>query len=188
MISRLNASYDRYGSVQVLVVRLMDDDKYEIISGNHRYRLEKEKGVERIMCAVVEVNDAEARLLAQTINNVHGSENPGLRAQVFRDILEELPQEVILSVLPDTASSFQDLASMGESDMADLIHTWQSGQGARLKHFTAQLTEAQMEVIEEAIGRFMVTAKVGEGGNPNRKGIALYQLCRSYLESEESKC
>jgi len=187
MESRLRASLDRFGQVQNLVVRPIGNGVFEVLSGNQRLRLMREQGLDRTMCVVVDLDDAHARLLAQALNHVHGEDNPGLRAQVFREILEDLPQETVLSVLPETAKSLQGIVLLGQADIAERIRTWQLTQDARLKHFTAQLTASQMEVVMEAIGRLMGAARAGEGGNPNRRGIALYRLCQEYLEREGSQ-
>ena len=188
MESRLRASVNLFGQVLNLVVRPIGNGIFEVLSGNQRLRLLREQGLDRTMCVVVDLDDAHARLLAQALNHIHGEDNAGLRAQVFREILEELPQEIVLSLLPETASSLHGFVTLGQADIAERLRAWELTQDARLKHFTAQLTAAQMEVVMEAIGRLMGAVRVGDGGNPNRKGIALYMLCKSYLESEDSKC
>ena len=52
--------------------------------------------------------------------------------------------------------------------------------GFGLRHLTFQLVPSQLEVIEEAI-ELAVVGTTGEGSNPNKRGNALYALCRQYL-------
>ena len=84
MVDRLRESLSRYGLVENLVVRPMDDGAYEVLSGNHRFQVLKELGFETVPCAVVDLDDAHAQLLAQALNHLHGNDDLGLRAELIR--------------------------------------------------------------------------------------------------------
>lgn len=185
--SRLKASLNRYGQVQNLVVRPREYGGFEVLAGNQRLPLLREQGADRAMCVVVEIDEANAKLLAQVLNRVHGDDNPGLRAQVFREMLEELSQETVLTLLPETVSSLQQLVSLGHDDIAEGLREWNLTQGSRLKHFTAQLTNSQMEVVSDVIGRFIGPVKEGEEHNPNPRGMALFRLCEEFKAMEVSR-
>ena len=179
---KLRASLGKYGLVQVLVVRPVENG-YEVISGNHRLRALKDAGVTTVPCVVVDLDDAHARLLSQALNRVHGEDDLGLRAEVVREILEQLPQEEVLSTLPESAESLHALCSLGQEDMARYLENWQRAQAARLKHLQVQLTSAQLEVVEEALGRLLPKARAVQGDSPNTRGTALYLMARWYLET-----
>ncbi len=66
---------------------------------------------------------------------------------------------VKLALLPETASSLQALASLGQDSIADYLQAWQQAQHARLKHLNFQLTPEQREVAEQALDRIIVTAR-----------------------------
>ena len=51
----------------------------------------------------------------------------GLRAELVREVLERLPLEEVLSVLPETSESLQALSSLGQEDMAEYLVKWQKG-------------------------------------------------------------
>ena len=184
MRSHLRTSLSRFGAVQNLVVRSLDDGDYEVLSGNQRLQVLKEMGAQEVPCVVVDLDDARARLLAQALNRVHGDDEIGLKAELVRQVLETLPREEVVSVLPETVQTLDALASLGEGDLAEQLSAWEAARAARLHHFTAQLSPDQIEVVEQAIERVM--ARVTRNGtNPNRRGNALYQLCSEYLKRSE---
>ena len=98
MMQRLRVSIGKYGLVQNLVVRKVAN-AYEVLSGNHRLKLLRELEVKKVPCAIVDVDDAQARLLAQALNHVHGDDDLGLRAELIREVMQVLPEEEVLAIL-----------------------------------------------------------------------------------------
>jgi ParB family chromosome partitioning protein len=84
--------------------------------------------------------------------------------------------------LPETAAGLEALANLGQEGMAYYLQNWQQAQAARLKHLQFQLTPPQLDVIEEALAPFLSQTKGEQTDNPNRRGTALYLLCRAYLD------
>lgn len=109
MLSRLKRSIEKYGLVENLVVRRLNDDTYEVLSGNQRLEAIKALGFQVAPCVVVNLNDPQAKLLAQALNRIEGQDDIGLKAELLRSILKELPQEAVLELLPETAESLQAL-------------------------------------------------------------------------------
>lgn len=186
-LSQLRESLKRYGVVQPLVVRTIGDDTYEVLSGNQRLEVLEELGRETAPCVVVQLEDSQAQLLAQVLNHLHGEDDLGLRGELLRSVLESLPEEEVLAVLPETAQGLKGLAALGRGDMAEHLGAWQRAQGAKLQHFQAQLTGEQLPVVEEALSLAMRESTTDRGDNPNRRGNALYSLCLAYLESKEQQ-
>jgi ParB-like chromosome segregation protein Spo0J len=58
-----------------------------VLSGNHRLRVLRELGHETAPVVVVELGDAEARLLAQTLNRTRGSDDPRAYALLLEEVL-----------------------------------------------------------------------------------------------------
>lgn len=188
MRARLAASIQRFGLVVPLVVRSAGNGEYETVGGALRLLVLIELGYRSVPCVVVEADDAEARLLAQALNHIAGEDDPGLRAEALRVILTALPREDVLAVLPETAESLSGLASLGQQDVAEHLRAWQQAQAARLKHLMFQLTPSQLETVSAALERAAREfGGGGDGGNPNRRGLVLYHLCRAYLEREVSR-
>ena len=179
MLGRLEESIRRYCLLIPLVVRPARD-VYEVLSGNQRLGVIANLEFDTAPCIIVDLADAHARLLAQALNHLHGEDDLGLRAELLRTVLEHLPEQDVLAVLPESAESLRQLASLGQQGMADYLQSWQQAQTARLRHFTAQLTSDQWALVEGIIAEFLPQVTAGDGGNPNRTGLALVQLCEAY--------
>ena len=184
MTTHLAESITRYGLVQNLVVRPLGDGTYEVLAGNQRLQVLRVKGDTSVPCVVLELDDARARLLAQALNHIRGEDDLGLRAEVIRGLLDVLPEQEVLAVLPDSAESLRTLASLGQEDLAAHLEAWEAAQGARLKHLQVQLTPDQMDVVMEALGQALA-GPIPDEGNPNRRGNALVAICRAYLKAQE---
>lgn len=181
-LKKLKESIRRYGVVENLVVRKLSDETFEVLSGNQRLKLIREIGFATAPCLIVTVDDAQARLLAQALNHLRGEDDLGLRADLMKEILKSIPQADVLAVLPDTAVSLDSMNSLGQTEIADYLEKWEQAQAIKLKHLQFQLTRNQEELVEEALAQLMPEAKQNQGNNPNTRGIALYLLCKNYLE------
>ena len=181
MTDRLMESLGRFGVVENLVVRPVDGGSYEVVSGNQRLRALKEAGRTELPCVVVDLEDAQSRLLAQALNRIQGEDDLGLKAEMVRQMLQSIPPAEVLSILPESAESLQALASLGEADLAEHLQAWQQAQAARLRHMTFQLANDQLEIVEEAMERAMAGV-THNGSNPTKRGNALFELCKSYLD------
>jgi ParB family chromosome partitioning protein len=181
---RLQNSVGRFGLVVPLVVRPLSSGRFETVGGAHRLGVLRELGYQTAPCVVVQADEIEARLLSQCLNRIAGDDDLGLKAELVREVLERLPPEEVLRLLPETAASLQAMASLGQEDLAQYLQNWQQAQSARLKHLTFQSLPTQAEVIERALARFLPRARQGAGNNnPNVRGVALYLLCQEYLNS-----
>lgn len=184
MLDRLTESIARYGLVVPLVVREIEGE-YEVLSGNQRLQVLTSLGMESVPCVVAgDVGDADAMLLAQALNDVHGVDDIGAKAELVRTVLRFLPESSVLSILPESSDSLAALADLGQADIAEHLQNWQAAQAARLRHLTFQLVDTQRETVEEALDRAAAVPGGEEDGNPNKRGIALYQVCKAFLEGQ----
>lgn len=181
MRTRLRHSIERFQVVVPLVVRPIGD-LYETIGGAQRLTVLQELGLTSVPCVVVEIDDGEARLLSQALNRIQGEDDLGLRAELLREVFEKLPQDRVLTLLPETAQSLQALASLGQEDVAGYLRSYQQARSARLKHLTFQFTSEQLAVVEAALVQALAGLKENGSGNPNVRGNALVLICESYME------
>ncbi len=186
LMEKLKYSLRRFGLVGLLVVRPLVEGKYEVLSGNQRLQVLGELGVDSIPCAVVDLPDAEAKLLGQTLNSLHGSDDLGIRAELLNEVLAAIPESEVLALLPGAASSLQGLGSLSQEDLAEQLQSWQLAQSSKLRTFPARLTPEQHRVVEAAINKFLPQASREEHGSPNLRGTALYLICKEVMNREET--
>jgi ParB family transcriptional regulator, chromosome partitioning protein len=186
-IQRLRESISRYGLLQPLVVRPIAKSQYEVLSGNQRLKVLRENNYKRISCVIVNLNDAEAMLLAQALNGIHGEDDLAMKGAMLNTILSSIPKEKVLSLLPETAESLSALSSIGKEDLAEHLKAWQQAQSARLRHMQLQFSHDQLQTVEQALDMVIAKAKNTSGNNPNIRGTAMYLLARYYLERNKRR-
>jgi ParB family chromosome partitioning protein len=184
MMQRLRCSIERYGLVQNLVVRPLGDG-YEVLSGNQRLKLLREFNVAKVPCVIVNLDDGHARLLAQALNHIHGDDDLGLRAELIREVMQVLPEDEVLSVLPDTLGGLKGMASLGQETVAGYLQNWERARAVRLRNRIFKLTEEQLQSVEKAIERVLPEARRQQGTSPNTRGTALYLICKTFLEENK---
>lgn len=184
MRRRLKESINRYGYLGNLVVRPLSDGDYEVVGGNWRLKVLLEMEVETIPCTIVNVDEAHARLLSLALNRIEGEDDLGLKAKALKIALEEISQERVLELLPETVQSLSALATMDQADMASYLQNWQQAQSARLHHAQFQLTKDQSDVVDEALKNVLPKIDKSEIDSPNIRGTALFLICKFYIEKE----
>jgi ParB-like chromosome segregation protein Spo0J len=99
-LARIRRSIEEFGVVENLVARPHPDkpDLFEVISGNHRLEILRELDRTEAPVVVVDLDDALARILAQTLNRTRGQDDP----LAYRRVLEEL----LMSATPAEAAQF----------------------------------------------------------------------------------
>ena len=184
MLQRLRSSILKYGFIQNLVVRRIDNG-YEVLSGNQRLKLLREFNLSKVPCVIVDLDDAHARLLAQILNHTHGSDDLGLRAELLREVLQVIPEQEVMSVLPDTMGGLAGIGAINQETLAGYLQNWEKARAARLRNLLFKLTPDQLQTVEAAVAQMLPEARLQQGINPNARGTALYLLCKSFLDKED---
>lgn len=90
-ISQLAASLAEAGVIQPLVVRRLDDDDYELIVGERRWRAAQEAGLDTVPALVRDAPDAAELLQTALIENVAREDlNPVDEARALATLVEDL--------------------------------------------------------------------------------------------------
>jgi len=182
MMECLRESISRYGLVEPLVVRPLDDSFYEVLSGNQRLRILEDLDFKSVPCVIVELDNSRAMLLAQALNGIRGEDDQALKGALLKEILSSVPEDEILSLLPETTESLKSLSLINEMDLAEHLKAWEETQAARLRHMQLQFTDKQLATVEEAVSLMTHEAKKDGFDNPNTRGNAVFLLCKFYLE------
>jgi len=122
LMAKLRRSIEKFGVVENLVARPHPTlpGCFEVLSGNHRLRLFRELEHAAAPVVVVELDDARARLLAQTLNRTRGSDDPQAYAQLIEEVLAELDISEVTDLLPETeATIFGVLREFGGGDTSE---------------------------------------------------------------------
>src|SRR5919204_2665887 len=120
--AKIRRSIERYGLVENLVARPHPEQpgSFELVSGNHRLPILRELGYVRAPVVVVELDDAQARLLAQALNRTRGTDDPRAYGELLERILADLDVSEVVELLPETEATIdQVLRELGGDEQAE---------------------------------------------------------------------
>lgn len=182
MYAKLRAYIEREGMVEPLVVRPVEPPgHYQILGGEHRWRIAKELGMRDVPCAIVEVDDRRAKILTVNLNELKGQSVPALLAELVHDLSRELTLEDLETQLPyDLAQleDLQDLLRIPDGLEAELAAEAERMERERPRILSFALTPEQAEFVEEAVTRAL------DDVAGTSRGAALTQMARAYLGRE----
>lgn len=121
LLVKLEQSVRQFGTVQNLVARPHPDgsDQFEVLSGNQRLRVYRQLELESAPVVIVDLDDAQARLLAQALNRTRGSDDPKAYAALLEEVLREVPAAEVTAVLPESEASIDRLLREYGSEQAE---------------------------------------------------------------------
>lgn len=105
VLAKVRRSVADFGIVENLVARERPDGGYEVVSGNHRLGIYREMGITKAPVHVVELDDAHARILAQTLNRTRGADDPEMYAALLEEVLATMSMDEVLAYLPESEKS-----------------------------------------------------------------------------------
>lgn len=93
-LDSLKRSIERDGFVAPVLVRPIKGDRYEVVSGNHRFMAAQELGHKTVPAVVKKMSDKQAQRLSVNLNMIHG--NP--TAQLLAPFLAELDDDILADI------------------------------------------------------------------------------------------
>ncbi len=136
LLARLRRSIVEFGVVEPLVARPYPGEpvRYEVISGNQRLAVYRDLGLEVAPVVVVEVDDAQARLLASVLNRTRGSDDRAEYARLLAEVLESFSPAEVAGVLPETEATLaRVLAEHGLGGEVESTLAWEAPADPRSK-------------------------------------------------------
>lgn len=88
-LAELAASIREHGVVQPIIVRPIEDGKYQLIAGERRWRAALLLGLKKIPAVVKHIGEAEAREISLVENLQREDLNPLEEAEAYRELLQE---------------------------------------------------------------------------------------------------
>lgn len=127
-LEELKKSINSYGLIEPLVVRPINDNKYEVICGMRRYYALKDLGINEVECSVKDLNDTGAIDLAFMENVQREDLTPIEEGKMYLTRLKIMPEfkEKELSELDayqktQLIKELSDLYSIGESSIRNRL-------------------------------------------------------------------
>lgn len=96
-MDRLKASMMLDGFCAPILVRPVEDGRFEIVSGNHRFMAAVELGMREVPCVVSELDQESAKRLAINLNTIHGTPNAEILAPFLCEMEEATLGGVFIS-------------------------------------------------------------------------------------------
>ena len=176
---KLVRNIERTGLYEPIVVRPHPKKKgcFEIINGHHRVKALQQLGREEADCVVWDVDDEQAAVLLATLNRLTGSDEPGKKIELLKQLSKRLSSPELAKLLPQTKKQIEQLTRLKLSDVH--IKTTAESFAIPLVFFVSR---QQQEIIENAIEtacRQTVTPSEVEGSvktdsstRPDKSGLA----------------
>jgi ParB-like chromosome segregation protein Spo0J len=133
-MENLKTSIQRDGFCAPVLVRPLEQNLYEVISGNHRFMASQELGIKNVPCVVANLSDKAAKRLAVNLNTIHGQPNPELLAPFLAEfeipdladifIEKEMKEELLKwdDTLAEMLSGFEAPDAMNRDSPKHQIH------------------------------------------------------------------
>lgn len=154
-IEKLSESIKKHGVIQPIVVKLMENDFYQIIAGERRWRASRKAGVKKIPAIVKDYSKNEILEIALIENIQREDLNPIEESQAYKRLIEEysLTQEDISKRVGKSRSAIANslrLLNLDESVKNYLIEGKLSIGHAR-SLLAVENKEYQLEIADRII-------------------------------------
>ena len=183
ILAKLRAEIGQKGLCEPIIVRVRGEG-YEIVDGEHRWRICRDLGWPEVPCIVQDYDDSEAKIKTLQLNYMRGSVIPVKLAALIHDLSKEIKLEDLTKRLPYEESVLTDhleLLKLPE-DFGNAIE-----EQARRDEEEAPMVvsfvlhKRQAAVVEEAL---QIAARVVPEGTKNAKAKALEMICAYFIENK----
>lgn len=132
-LQELADSIQAQGLVQPIIVREIDEDKYEIIAGERRWRASKLAGLEKVP-VIIRTTDAQTTLAMSLIENIQREDlNPIETALGLKRLIKEfdLTQQAVAEAVGRSRSAVSNLLRLLKlpQSIQDALHNGQISMG-----------------------------------------------------------
>lgn len=176
--ARLQNSIEKFGIVEPIVVRIMENDSFEIIGGEHRFKRLQKMGKKEVLCSIVNLDDSDAMLLSEVLNNLRGSPDKAKQSELYKILTSKFDEKQLQSVLPFTQSDIKTLIDNIQEAPAAAARAIQDEETLVLK---ISVTKSQADVISRAFEAISKKENLTNMSNAGMKGYAMELICAEYL-------
>ncbi len=180
---KLRLNLKRDGFVAPLLVRKLGN-RYQIVNGEHRWRIAQELSYQTVPCVVLEdLDDRRARILTVNLNELGGDPVPALLAKLLHELEEESPLSELAAVLPYDEAEIRDtlaLLKMPEGLEQMLEEEAAKEEAAAPELFSFVVPRESADKVNLALVHAMERL---EGKNRRARGLVL--IAEEYLLNHE---
>ncbi|HEY9704991.1 MAG TPA: ParB/RepB/Spo0J family partition protein [Allocoleopsis sp.] len=148
----LKESFTEFGDIDPILVRDLGD-KYQIIDGEHRYKIAREIGLDKIQSIVIDVSDNQAKRLTQIMNRTKGKDDPEKLMNLLDSLLQEMSEDELVKGLPYTPDSLADLIDdlHKYQNLSDIIPNQEEYEQGRLNEKSVKPYRQNLEKLDLSV-------------------------------------
>lgn len=179
MYGKAMESVQRYGFIVPIIVREVGYDSYQIIDGEHRFRVAMDMEMPLVPAINLGlIDDQEAKKLTITLNELHGQALPESMGDLLKDLMKVQPLDDLLEELPYTEDMFRGLTEL--PPLPDLPEQKPEEKPEDEKRWVERLYRlplAAAKVVDDALAR-------AKAGDDIEDWQALERLAADYLAGD----
>lgn len=160
---------------------------YEVVDGEHRWRICRDLGFKEIPCIIQEFDDNEAKIKTLQLNYMHGYAVPVKLAALIHDLSKEIKLEDLSRRLPYEELQMMDVLELLKlpEDFGKSIEEQAMKEEAELPAIISFVVyKKQLGIIEEAL-KIAIESLPREA--KNLKALALGKICAQFIAGQEVK-
>jgi ParB family chromosome partitioning protein len=179
--AKLKSDIKSRGFVSPITVRA-SGDVWEIVDGEHRWRIMSELGADIIPAVVVEMDDDEAKLKTMQLNYMRGTAVPAKLAALLAELNKTMSLPELAERLPYSELQLQDSLALLKlpPEYSQMERQQVTGQAPKRIHFI--LYPDQIEIVERALDHIANMQNYAK----NPRGMALEMMAADYLAGADT--
>lgn len=153
-INELAQSIEAYGIVQPISVRLIEEDRYELIAGERRFRAAKKIGLDKVPAIIIDIDDKDSAAIALLENIQREDLNFIEEAEAYYNLIKQhnYKQEELATIIGKKQSTIANkmrILKLDESLREDILQNNLTERHARalLKLPTIEIQKKILKVI-----------------------------------------
>lgn len=186
IMAKLRAEIRQKRLCEPIIVRKRGN-VYEIVDGEHRWRICRELGWKEMPCIVQDYDDQEAKIKTIQLNYMRGSALPLKMASLIHELNRGITVEDLAKRLPYEKPQMMDsleLLKLPDNFGNELEQKAHEEKQEMPSVISFVVYKEQMVVIEEAI---KAATELLPQGVKNLKALALEKICSGFLEARDEK-
>jgi len=175
-LAKLRREIEARGFIAPLLVR-PQGERFEIVDGEHRFRIAQELGVVKVPCVVAELSEREARIKTLQLNGLRGENEPDRLAALLTELAADLDPNELERLLPWSAQEMEQMIAMLAATPPPAELDGLSGLSMPVPDqelYAVVVTRSEREDIERGLQKVRAQKWCAS------EGAALAEICRSY--------